>query len=819
MTPQPLLLGDPDALARKLAGSAGLLRGYWEDFQSRFLADPASRAQMIFLPALLDGTGLDEARATLRRDWQTLAADAAAGDVQFHAWCRCGAATRRAAFFDWLAARGAWSAADVEEAAESFVGFAYQHAFPVLVGRTRVSNNQALSLALHCAVVGFLFGQKLARHPTAQFLFEHGMHWLPDLIGLFPADGYGGEGSTYTSHVNTPLACWTADFLRQVTGRDWLDVPFRPNGTTLQRIIEMELRLLSPGGLLAPWDHYGWQRAINGSPFSYLARATGNPRHLALIPSLTDESNPGLLAWGADDPLWTLVWWPEQFAGYHETEVPRELFGWFLPRTGAALDDVPRRARLMQVWDYCAGNITGIGRLQCNPNHLMFDYDREPVFQDGSPVSGLDPWRLPSEKVLATLDDGPRERFLAYLSSSGSSSASKIRTGTLPGLIGAANAIVVDDEPWYWPGQLCVGRPEQYARENGSQIVRADCALFYQPRYDVTQACRASLWSDDGFGVVHDLLRADSPHTWQWQVHLRPNLAREDHSVRVRLSNGKEVLLAWAPVAETRLSTLEGFPKTDEQRCVRLELRQQGVAAEFAVLIAPGAGSASIRPVGDARFEIRIDGRTQTVSLAQPANVVSPVPDVHELPDILLDHDAQFPEFEPRACGEMPAPAEGGSELAQVDACFAQLAAPQPDANLLRTALENPCWPVQMAAAEALGRRGLREAAPALRALLEREHADRELYATGTVKRWRLKTAVIVALGRLGDRECVPLLRAILAEGRDFYPVYSVIAQALGRIGGPGAREALTLALRESEHNTHLRARAALKHLEKGSKL
>lgn len=817
---EPLLAGDPDALARKLAGSGGLLREYWEDFQRRVLADADSRANMIFLTALLDGNDLDEARATLRRDWQKLAADDAAGDAQFHTWCRCGAVTRRAAFFDWLAARGAWSDADVGEAAESFLGFAFKHVYPVLLGRARASNNQALSMALHCAVVGFLFGHKLARYPTARFLFDYGMHWLPDLIGLFPADGYGGEGSTYTSHVNTPLACWTADFLRQVTGRDWLDVPFRPNGTTLRRMIEMELRLLSPGGWLAPWDHYGWQREINGSPFAFLSRATGNPCQLALIPTLTEWSNPGSMAWGADDPLWTLVWWPEQFAGYDESDLPGDLFGWFLPRTGAALDDVTRRARLMQVWDFCAGSIAGIGRAQCNPNHLMFDYAGEPVFQDGVTANGHDPWQFPPDKILATLDAEQRERFLSYLASSGNANASlsRISSGITPGLIGAANAIVVDEEPWYWPGKVCVGRPEFYARENGLQIVRADGVAFYQPRYDVSRAVRASLWSDDGFGVVHDVLRAGSTHTWQWQAHLRPDVTVEDNAVRIRLSSGKEVLLAWTPVASARLAMLEGFPRTDEKRCARLELLQRGAAADFAVLIAPEARTAAIRRVGEAGFEVTIDGRAQTVSLAQPANVAAVTPDVHELPDIITEHDAQFPEFEPRACCDIRVVTGGTSELAQVDACIAQLAAQQTDLDLLRSALDNPHWPVQVAAAEVLGRRGGREATPALRELLQREHDDRELYAPGAVKRWRLKTALIVALGRLGDRECVPLLRNILADSRDFYPVYSVIAQALGRIGGAAAREALTLVLQESEHNAYVRARAALGHLEGDNK-
>ncbi|MCG3148203.1 MAG: hypothetical protein PCFJNLEI_01646 [Verrucomicrobiae bacterium] len=753
---QPLLAGDPVALARKLAGSSGLLQEYWDDYQRRFLADPATRSNMLFLPALLTGDGLDEARAILRRHWEKLPADDGANDVQFHTWCRCGTALRYAIYFDWLAARGAWSEAETAQAAESLVGFAFKHPFLVLQGRTRTSNNQALSMALHCAIIGYLFGHKLARHPTAQLLFDEGLGRLPDLLGLFPADGYGGEGSTYTSHVNTPLLCWTADFLEQLTGRNWFDTPFRPNGTTLRTLIEMERRLVSPGGWLAPWDHYGWQRAINSSPFACLARRTGNPRYLALIPSVTDWSHPGALAWGADDPLWTLVWWPEQFADYNDRELPAELFGWFLPRTGAALDDVTRRSRLMQVWDASADGVLALGRAQCDPNHLMFEYAGEPVFQDGVPVNGADPW--PASAMPAKSESG---------------------------LIGAANAIVVDEEPEYWPGRRCVGQPEYY----DGQSVRADCAAFYQPRYDVTRAQRTSWWSNDGFGVVWDVLAARSAHTWRWQVHLRPGVTLAGNTARVALPSGRPVLLAWESVEETRTTKIEGFPRTEEKRCVRLELLQRGAAAEFAVLIAPEAQSAAIRRVGNGEFEVTVDGRTRRVSMTRPGNLPAVKPDVVTLPDLEIDFDWQFPEFAPRGVNF--------------------------DERFLLTTLRSGDWPAQALAADALGRRNCRAAAPVLRELLRAEHADRELYAPTAVKRWRLKLALIVALGRLGDRESVPLLGQILADGRDFYLVNSVAVQALGRIGGPAALAALTPALTDHEENTHIRAVAARAYLER----
>jgi HEAT repeat protein len=78
-------------------------------------------------------------------------------------------------------------------------------------------------------------------------------------------------------------------------------------------------------------------------------------------------------------------------------------------------------------------------------------------------------------------------------------------------------------------------------------------------------------------------------------------------------------------------------------------------------------------------------------------------------------------------------------------------------------------------------------------------------------RRWRLKLALIVALGRLRDAQAVPLLQRILADGRDFYTVYSVAVQAIGRIGDARGLPALGIALTEQEVNTRSRAAFAWK--------
>ncbi|MFP4029149.1 MAG: HEAT repeat domain-containing protein [Candidatus Brocadiia bacterium] len=851
----PLFIQNPEQLVTKINSAEGLLANYWQDYRERILADEENRNAMIYLDAFLSEENRQEACERLQKYFRRLPKQDNAGGVQFHTWCRCGSITRRSAFFDWLAWRGAWSEDEIEEAAECFLGFAFKHPYMVLSARSRASDNQAISMALHCAVVGFLFGYKLADHPTGKFLFDYGMGRIPDLIGLFPGDGYSGEGSTYTSRVNTPLAYWMCELLSQLTGRDWQDEPFEPNGTTLGKMIEMELHLMSPGGLLAPWDHYGWQKEVNASPFAYLARLKDDPRYLSLIGAMDIWGDSGYLAWGADDPMWTLLWWPKQYLDWDRSDVPEDLFTWFLPRTGAALDDVKRKSRLMQVWDRSGETIAGLGRAQVNPNHVIFEWDGEPVFQDGVPEKEDDPWRYPPEKVLGVLSEKERERYVAYRRSIGGKDATlkSVTQGAEPGLIGAANAIVVDDEPWFWPPESRVGNAKFFQMRDGIQAVCAECQNFYQPTYDVTLARRSCLWADRGIGLIVDELKAQSSHTWRWQTYLRPGAELNGQQVRISLATEKEVFLAWEDGAG-ELRQFEGFPKTQEGRSVRLDRKKKGQEISFVTAVGLGFKTLDTRWVGERVVEVEADGEKHLFVVAnfegQPCSAGGKQitasfawlnssgtcielyegeagkiePDTNRLPDIVEERCLQKPEIRGLVPWSASGKISGDGLLSELDECLEELAKDSADVGKLEKRLSASRWPVQAAAADVLGRSGAEDAASVLRDKLEQEHAiaESELYPKmdspddeTAAKRWRLKMILIQALGRLGDEKAVGLLGQILSDGRDFYTVYSATAQALGRIGGKEALEALGPAFEENEINTRTRALAARRYKER----
>ena len=470
----------------------------------------------------------------------------------------------------------------------------------------------------------------------------------------------------------------------------------------------------------------------------------------------------------------------------------------------------------MQVWDVSSGGISAIGRAQTNPNHLMVEYGGEPVFQDGIQEGKADPWGYSTDDVLSILDDDERNRFLTYIlgAGSGADSLGALIAGISPGLIGAANTIVVDDEGWYWPGGQRVGTLESYLKSDGVQLVSADASAFYRPRYDITRASRTSVWLAQGFGIVIDDLAAESAHQWRWQAYLRPDITMTDSTARVGLGNDTHVLLAWDDAPQVKTTQVAGYPRTQEGRSCRLDLIKHGTTAAFAVLIAPGAESASIRHRAHDLIEVTIDGVMHTVDVGslRSANPAQPATsDIHELSDI--NEDTQEPSAELKSLGTWTSNNVSipDGPLSAIDACLTQCAAGTPDVALLVSSLDHAEWPVRMAAAEALGHCGCVDALPALRSALAGEHGipvdmqypvnpegpQDPVAAEPKANRWRLKTALIVALGRLKDRESIPLIAKVLADSRDFYPVYSVAAQALGRIGGTDALAALAPALKE----------------------
>ncbi len=837
----PLFLGDPQALLNKLETATGPLKDLWQDYQNMLRDDPEARQKMLPFLAALTGKDMSEAKDQLREKWTQLLASDQGHGLQKHTWCACGASIRQAVFVDWLHHRQAFSQEDLQLAAEVHLGIAFKYAYPTLASRVPSADNQNLSMTLYCTVVGYLFGHKLTGHATGRFLFAYGLQRLPRLLGLFPRDGYAGEGSTYTSHVNTPLFC----LLHQLF--ETFNLPqnpkgFQPNGSTFKQLIDIERKLIGPTGQMLPWDHYGWSQAINGAPLAYLAglEEQENQRNhlLGMIHRLGLGNKPGMMAWGHDNPMWTLIWWPASMNQWQDTGEPAALTGWCLPRTGAALEDASRRTRLVQVWDRCAESFTAVGRMQVNPNHLILEVDGEPVFQDGVPAVGQDPFGFDPQQAMSTLSDDARRRLANYATPGSDRNLTRFVQSQSCGMLGAANAIVVDDIKAYWPGRSVEGNALWYGRSDVLQAVCADVTPFYQPAFDLTKAQRISIWNTRyGIGLVVDELAAQTSHRWTWQAYLRPSASLKGNAgLSMNLPNDHRVLLAWESVADVQIHDVPGFPKTQEGASKRMALSSNGPTANFVTAIGVDINDLRVSGRDTHRWVIYAGDKVHHIELDLQANKcfwssndgtmdeleLQVFNDSHQdqtaMPQWDVDDKLASIDFDQHHEND----ATASAWLDSANACLLPIISAmheQQDDAWLNIVLHSDHWPVVYAAVERIGRLKLGEYAPLLRELLHEEEQIPldELYAEdqdgnciGSAKRWRLKLALIVALGRLNDSQSAAIIAQILDRSRDFYTVHSVAALALNRIGSETTRSTLQRAAADPEVNTSIRAREGI---------
>ena len=96
----------------------------------------------------------------------------------------------------------------------------------------------------------------------------------------------------------------------------------------------MVAREWMPGGLLLPWDNYGYQLGVRAA-LAYAARAA--PASRCFSTSLEREAIWSYdigTGWAYDDLVWTLIWWPERAPSRRPQRRSRS---WFEPEVGGAL--------------------------------------------------------------------------------------------------------------------------------------------------------------------------------------------------------------------------------------------------------------------------------------------------------------------------------------------------------------------------------------------------------------------------------------------------------------------------------------------------
>ncbi|MFN8446035.1 MAG: hypothetical protein U0175_34910 [Caldilineaceae bacterium] len=520
---QPLLLDDIDELRRSvraLEEQTGRRSELWRLLKNSARSAPMNYPWFTPFVALItqEAQDIENARQVLRTYLSKLNPMTFSTGLQFHFWCFAFPHAKWSLYFQWLCTLGAFARAEQAEMAQQLIQYHFLNFFYGL--RTKPEpecvDNQALSLAFSNALVGYIFTQGDNPSKMAQRMLDDGLRRLPTMIGDMPPSGYSGEGSSYMDCVNGPAIPLAVELLQRITGETGLLYrAFTTGGCLPINVLRMVAREWMPGGLLLPWDNYGYQFGVR-SPIAYAARHTGEPIFYDILEKECIWTYDIGVGWAYDDLVWTLIWWPEQLP-----KVGENSRSWFEPEVGGALVSGDQNFYVMQMWDESAPEIPT--RAHVNPNAVLFNGYGVPLSADGSPA----PEGVPRFRFADTF------RQVSFLTMGGED---VYNYGD--GCGGAHSIILVDD----WEGLRIFGERQQFRNSTADltqKTIHCDVTPLYQERYpDVLTVQRKSTLCAERFFAVEDWVEFAQPHRITSRFLLRPDLVTSEAGVKIQTPEG-----------------------------------------------------------------------------------------------------------------------------------------------------------------------------------------------------------------------------------------------------------------------------------------
>ncbi|MFW6058723.1 MAG: HEAT repeat domain-containing protein [Phycisphaeraceae bacterium] len=526
----------------------------------------------------------DAALAAITRERLLALADSVAerettDTTQNHCWCDAFGFARWIVFYDWVHDSGAFSAPDHDRLAERSAYYIWAHPYQRLRARAiegSACNNQNAAMAFACAVGGYVFGLHRRRDRHLARACELGIDHLVRFLTAFPRGGYSYEGSTYMGKVNAAVIPLALEAVRHITGVDLLDARADGACATPREVLESIMRLMSPAGLLLPWDNYGYELAGFTPAAAYLARRTGNDAGLQLLTARHLLHWPEHAGWGFDNSLWALLYLPEDFEPRSMTaDDAARLFNHAEPAVGAGAAGPGQRLYAYQMWD--RSNALPV-RQHFNPNALVMEYDGAPLLIDG--------WCV--EHAKAAVLAAPRYRRRKP------DTGNEVTIGR--GTVGAHNTIFLDDEPHYASPRATEGTLIGACYESGAALFEADVTDCFRDRYDVRRVRRSTLVLDDELVFVRDRIVSDSEHKVSWRAHVRDgDVSSQDHACSITTPEGVRLDVCVPEGATLEQVHHEGDSDTTdaaahlEGRCHELNWHDTGRDVTLTTLLVPTA--------------------------------------------------------------------------------------------------------------------------------------------------------------------------------------------------------------------------------------
>lgn len=570
---------DIPALRRKLATLTGARATLWHRIQHLAHKHPNDNPWLLPFVALIDERPADIAAAkSAIADYLALAETRGSRGYLFNIWCFAFPHCRWAMWFDMLHAAGYYDDAEADAVAAKFllIQFRDHHSGMLIKPYPECVDNQAAALVLSSYVVGSIFADRPGDGHLARKLRDESAPRLEAMIGGMPASGYSGEGSTYQGLIVAFAVPLLTEALEAARGEDLFDTPLAPNGASPRKILEMTRRLWMPGGLLLPWDHYGYQFGIT-YPLAYLAHRSGDPEALHLLEHVANYARMTITSagWGYDQPIWTLVYWPQaksssssssssDGARAHEDEWKP----WAEPDIGGALVDPAGDTYLMQMWDETAPMCH---RTHVNPNSLVLAYKGIPFTADGA--------KSPDCTAL-NYDGAIFERSFG----AGASQTLNLSCGCA----GSHNAILIDGHEALrplqgeWHGKLAEFDPE-------AQSITGDVtSLYASVSPDCKRVLRRSRLIENRFWLVEDCAEFAEPHDITSRWWFRPDATAVPGGVDVRTPQGTllQMRTVFGP-SGAHITRIDGYPLEPDGCSDRVDFHIHGTTARWLYVLWP----------------------------------------------------------------------------------------------------------------------------------------------------------------------------------------------------------------------------------------
>lgn len=478
--------------------------------------------------------------------------------LQYHFWCFAFPHAKVCMYFQWLCTIGAFSPEEEEYISERLINYHFTNFFYGM--RTKPDpecvDNQTLSLCLSTTMVGYIFSQGNQPSKMAEIMLREGKRRLPNVIGDMPISGYTGEGSSYMDCVNGAAIPLAVETLELITGeKDLLFAEFEPSGARPVNVLRMVAREFMPGGLLLPWDNYGYQFGVR-SALAYGAGKTGEKLFFNVLEKECIWTYDIGIGWAYDDLVWTLCWWPDNAPG--DADDGRN---WFEATTGGTLVSSDCNHYLMQMWDESTPVIPT--RAHVNPNAVLFNGYKVPISADGSP--------MPNKAHSFQFDDTWRTvGFLAI------NTESRYNYGD--GCCGAHSCIIIDDnEGMRAYGEYAQLKDSAYA-QGLEHSIRADVTPIYRENFeDARIVYRKSSLHCDRFFLIEDVVCFDQPHKITSRFLFRPTVQINDGSVKVVTDEGVTLYLQnLLGPDEITMKDIENHPFKPDGRSQAVDFNQQG---------------------------------------------------------------------------------------------------------------------------------------------------------------------------------------------------------------------------------------------------